>query len=178
MVSDTLSYPHDELKALTGPPTADNIHVMVDQLIANTSAITTSLGGGQHGHSGLVYSATEYSTLNGPVPAVLPTPYVVPAPPAAPTMATLAAVVAAGANMAPSIQMMLYQQEKAMIDTTIHVKMDMLCKLIATIPPIYGTLTCLLPVKAKSSASAASGPFLPIWSLHMVQSGRLKSPRK
>jgi hypothetical protein len=48
MSSAMLSYPHNELTALAGPATADNLRVMVDELVANTSAITTSLGGGQH----------------------------------------------------------------------------------------------------------------------------------
>jgi hypothetical protein len=136
MVSDSLSYPHDEFTAL-GPPTADNIRILVDQLVANTSAITTSLGGGQHGHSGLVYSAAEYAKLNGPAPAVPPTPYAVPAPSPAPTMATLAAVYAADNSMTPGIQVTLYEMEKSTIDKANRVETDMRRKVIAAVPPIY-----------------------------------------
>jgi hypothetical protein len=133
MSSATLSYPHNELTALVGPPTADNLRVMIDELVANTSAITTSLGGGQHGHSGLVLTATAYAALTTPAP----TPFIVPAPPATPTLATMAALVAADANITPSIQMMLYELEKATVDTAVRVETDMRRMVIAAVPPIY-----------------------------------------
>jgi hypothetical protein len=75
MSSATISYPHSELTAHTGQPTADTLHVTLDELVANTAAIQTSLGGGQHGHSGLVYSAAKYAALATPSPAA----YIVPA---------------------------------------------------------------------------------------------------
>jgi hypothetical protein len=75
MSSATVSYPHSELTAHTGQPTADTLRITLDELVANTAAIQTSLGGGQHGHSGLVYSAAEYAAIATPSPAA----YIVPA---------------------------------------------------------------------------------------------------
>jgi hypothetical protein len=118
MSSAMLCYPHNELTALAGPPTADNLRVMIDELVANTSAITTSLGGRQHGHSGLVLTDTETAALTTPAPA----PFIVPAPPTTPALATMAALVAADPNMMPSIQMMLYELEKATVDTAVRVE--------------------------------------------------------
>jgi hypothetical protein len=128
MTAKSLSYPHNELTDHTGPPTADTLRVTHDELIAITSAMATSLGGGQQGHSSLVYSATDYAAL-------MPTPagYVVPALPVYPTPATLAATVAADANMTPTIQFMMYKHKMSTIDKANHVETDMRSMLLASL---------------------------------------------
>jgi hypothetical protein len=133
MSSATVSYPHSELTAHTGQPTADTLRITLDELVANTAAIQTSLGGGQHGHSGLVYSAAEYAAIATPSPAA----YIVPAQPMFPTPATLAAAVAADANMTPAIQIVLHQHEQAIVDKANTVETDMRRLLVAAYEPVY-----------------------------------------
>jgi hypothetical protein len=58
--------------------------------------------------------------------ALTPTPAAyVPAPPVYPTPATLAATIAADANMTPTIQFMMYKHKMATIDKANHVETDM-----------------------------------------------------
>jgi hypothetical protein len=133
MSSATISYPHSELTAHTGQPTADTLRVTLDELVANTAAIQTLLGGGQHGHSGLVYSAAEYAALTVPPPAA----YIVPAQPVFPTPATLAAVVTADPNLTPAIQIVLHQHEQAIVDKANTVETDMRRLLLAAYEPVY-----------------------------------------
>jgi hypothetical protein len=133
MSSATISYPHSELTAHAGQPTADTLRVTLDELVANTAAIQTSLGGGQHGHSGLVYSAAEYAAIATPSPAA----YIVPAQPVFPTPATLAAAVTADANMTPAIQIVLHQHEQAIVDKANTVETDMRRLLLAAYEPVY-----------------------------------------
>jgi hypothetical protein len=97
------------------------LRVTLDELVANTAVLPTSLGGGQHGHSGLVYSTAEYAALATPSPAA----YIVPAQPVFPTPATLAAAVTADANMTPAIQILLHQHEQAIVDKANTIETDM-----------------------------------------------------
>lgn len=84
-----------EFKVLTkihGEPTYENLQNLHNQLKTNASSVRSMLGGGAHGHLGLVLSAAEYA-------AIVPnTPFVKPAHPGiltiAPNTAHHAAVTA------------------------------------------------------------------------------------
>ena len=51
------------------------------EMTANASSIPSDLGGGAHGHLGLIKSATDYATVSGVAYTIptLPPPLVIPA---------------------------------------------------------------------------------------------------
>ena len=56
-----------EYKTLTkihGEPTFESIKKIKDELKANAMAVNSELGGGRHGHSGLVLAAEEYRRIS------------------------------------------------------------------------------------------------------------------
>jgi hypothetical protein len=77
----TLVLPHDPLTPLgaTTAPTAWTVRELRQELYANAQTVESSLGGGQHGHLGMLMPAAEYILV-----AHNATPYVLPEPPAAP----------------------------------------------------------------------------------------------
>ena len=57
---------HFEYKTLTkihGEPTFDAIKKIKDELKANAMVVNSELGGGRHGHLGLVLNAEEYRRI-------------------------------------------------------------------------------------------------------------------
>lgn len=76
----TFTVPHDPLTPLDPQckPSPAEIRQLRKELYDNAQAITTSLGGGQHGHLGLLMPAAEYANMAGAAP------YAIPAPPVAP----------------------------------------------------------------------------------------------
>ena len=60
-----------ELTKIVGEPTLDSIQKLEEEVQENASMVNTSLGGGNHGHLGMVMAAPEYLTLEG-------TPFAVP----------------------------------------------------------------------------------------------------
>ena len=52
-----------ELTKIVGEPTLDSIQKLEEEVQENASMVDTSLGGGNHGHLGMVMAAPEYLTL-------------------------------------------------------------------------------------------------------------------
>eukprot|EP00957_Ditylum_brightwellii_P065512 4969442-Ditylum_brightwellii.AAC.1 len=78
-------FPHKQLLQCDGEPNYEVIYEMMIAMYANAGVIPTILGGGAHGHIGLIMDVTQYATLSG-------TPYVMPTAPVRgvlPTRATL-----------------------------------------------------------------------------------------
>ena len=57
-------FPHKEPTKIHGEPTFDNLLHLHNQLKANAKSVPSSLGGGQHGHLGLVLSHQQYQLLS------------------------------------------------------------------------------------------------------------------
>ena len=71
-VDDILTkFPTRHLNPMRGEPNYDAITALKAELFANAAVIPTPLGGGQHGHIGLVMKQQLYSTLSS-TPFVLP----------------------------------------------------------------------------------------------------------
>jgi len=60
-----------ELRGIAGEPVADNVIQLRRQLGQNAARVSSTLGGGRHGHAGLVYTLTQYATFSN-VPYVRP----------------------------------------------------------------------------------------------------------
>eukprot|EP00957_Ditylum_brightwellii_P083608 6355480-Ditylum_brightwellii.AAC.1 len=72
-------FPHPTLQQVEGEPDYAAINTIMQQLYKNTAMIPSSLGGGEHGHIGLVMESTLYFSLSATVYSV----------PSAPTRTTL-----------------------------------------------------------------------------------------
>ena len=46
-----------------GVPTYETLHLLYNEIKSNAMAVHSNLGGGQHGHIGLVFSLTTYDLL-------------------------------------------------------------------------------------------------------------------
>jgi hypothetical protein len=57
-------FPHKRLPIIDGEPDYTSINTMVQLLYSNAATLTTALGGGQHGHIGLIMPAALYTTLS------------------------------------------------------------------------------------------------------------------
>ena len=57
-------FPHPTLQRVEGEPDYAAINTIMQQLYKNTATISSSLGGGAHGHIGLVVEPTLYSSLS------------------------------------------------------------------------------------------------------------------
>ena len=74
-------FEHTDLSPIHGEPSYESLRVLTNQLKANARSIHTTLGGGQHGHLGLVLTPAQYAILS-PTPYVRqarPPPLVIPA---------------------------------------------------------------------------------------------------
>ena len=58
-------FPHQDIGAIAGRPTYATLLPVRDKLVANAAAIPSTLGGGAHGHSGLVLSDATYHRETG-----------------------------------------------------------------------------------------------------------------
>ena len=72
-------FPMKNLPIISGEPDYDSINTMVQFLYGNAASLPTTLGGGQHGHIGLIMTHILYATLapntayNSPIdPGLLP----------------------------------------------------------------------------------------------------------
>ena len=81
------NFVYSDLTNIQGQPTYDLLKKIKEELTSNAASVPSDLGGGGHGHSGLVLTAAEHALLS-PVPYVRPAhprPLVIPAgPPAEP----------------------------------------------------------------------------------------------
>jgi len=74
-------FEYPDLSPIHGEPIYESLRTLVNQLKANARSVHTTLGGGQHGHLGLVLSPQQYSLLS-PHPYLRPQrppPLVIPA---------------------------------------------------------------------------------------------------
>ena len=70
----TAKFPIKSISSIVVDPTYETIHQLVNDLYANAAAIPSLLGGGRHGHVGILMSATLYATLSN-------SPYIIPIDP-------------------------------------------------------------------------------------------------
>ena len=66
-------FDYPELSRIVGEPTLGALITIRNQIKANDQTVDSTLGGGAHGHLGLVYSAQNYATILGTVPYIRPT---------------------------------------------------------------------------------------------------------
>ena len=52
------------LTKIHGEPTYENLHALKNQLKSNAQSLVSNLGGGAHGHLGLVLTSTEYALVS------------------------------------------------------------------------------------------------------------------
>jgi hypothetical protein len=82
-------FPLKNIPTITGEPDYSSINEMVQQLYGNAASLPTTLGGGAHGHIGLLMTQAIYATISA-------TPYILPNDPGpAPTNGNAAAREAA-----------------------------------------------------------------------------------
>ena len=55
---------HPTLTTVHGEPTYAALKILKLELLANASRVTSDLGGGSHGHLGLVLTPTEYQNIS------------------------------------------------------------------------------------------------------------------
>ena len=67
-------FPMKKLPHIDGEPTYESINEIMQMLYANAATLTTTSGGGMHGHIGLIMKPALYRTLSD-------TPYVIPVDP-------------------------------------------------------------------------------------------------
>jgi hypothetical protein len=68
-------FAHHDLTQIQGEPTFSDLRLLTREVKANAMAVHSTLGGGAHGHLGLVLTPAQYATLS-------PTPFVRPVFPA------------------------------------------------------------------------------------------------
>lgn len=63
--SKTFALPHDPLTPLdpTQPPTPNTVRLLCSELYANAQSVESTLGGGEHGHLGMLMPDYEYTLL-------------------------------------------------------------------------------------------------------------------
>jgi hypothetical protein len=79
--SPSLNLPFAVLTPITGKPTYMNTQLLIRQVFANASAVPSNIGGGAHGHLGMVMAADVYANLQVVVPPAVAIPWVNPAHP-------------------------------------------------------------------------------------------------
>ena len=65
-------FEYPELTKIHGAPTYPTIRIIKNEVKANAHSVASNLGGGAHGHYGLVVDPTEYVMVPGTVPYVRP----------------------------------------------------------------------------------------------------------
>jgi hypothetical protein len=70
-VKDTY-FQHKVLTKIHGKPTYESVQNVLTELKANAGSVPTTLGGGQHGHLGLLLSDARYTALAYSLPWVTP----------------------------------------------------------------------------------------------------------
>jgi hypothetical protein len=91
-------FAHHDLTQIQGEPTFSDLKLLTREIKANAMAVHSTLGGGAHGHLGLVLTPAQYATLS-------PTPFVRPVFPAS-------LVVPAGTTAVASANMeRLYKEQ-------------------------------------------------------------------
>ena len=65
-------FEYADLTVIHGEPTYDSLKLLLNQLKANARAVRMSLGGGRHGHLGLVLSPQQYAVFAPTTPYFAP----------------------------------------------------------------------------------------------------------
>jgi hypothetical protein len=126
----TFTLKHDPLIPIEGRPTPEAVRKLRQELYANIRGITTDLGGGQHGHLGLLMPDADYLALPGAAAYILP-----PTRPDIPSYAG-----EAGANEATAGEReewaALYKLQQAEYNDAHGLKEQLMKLLIAAIPSL------------------------------------------
>ena len=70
-------FPYKHIPKIEGIPDYEALTSLKNMLYANAATLPTTLGGGKHGHMGLIMDPTVYATISS-------TPYVIPQNPGDP----------------------------------------------------------------------------------------------
>ena len=134
--TSSLFVPHPELTKLTTGdiPNAAFVRVISRELYANAGSIPTTLGGGQHGHIGILMPVAEYATLAGP----LAPPFVMPDRPAVPAYGTMN-----GANQAQARA--VYERAIRDYETAVATRSLLKNQILEAVPKEY--LESLRPIR-------------------------------
>jgi hypothetical protein len=122
----TFTLKHDPLTPIEGRPTPEAVRKLRQELYANVRGITSDLGGGQHGHLGLLMPAADYLALPGAAAYILP-----PTRPALPLYVGTAAVREEAAAR--------YKLQLGEYNDAHGLKEQLMKMLIVAIPPLYLT---------------------------------------
>jgi hypothetical protein len=127
MVSTTdLTFPKPTLTVITAEPTHADLTRLKKEIFANALAVPSLLGGGGHGHLGLVMPAADYIALNGTLAFMSP-----PVPP--PT-----AVIPTGATAAATSEAVRQWNAAVTIHALVSkVRAELKKQLIAAVDPRY-----------------------------------------
>ncbi|MGL5937053.1 MAG: hypothetical protein ACRCZI_15690, partial [Cetobacterium sp.] len=117
--------PHDPFTPLdpTSRPTPRTVCILRKELYANLCEVTSDLGGGNHGHLGMVMPAAEYALLSNGVA------YIHPEQPDLPNYGGTAAVIAN--------DQLLYQEEKQVYQEYRAISNHTKAMLVQCIPPTF-----------------------------------------
>jgi len=76
ITTPTITFPHEELTPIVGDPSSKDIILLKKEMYTNTRSVPSTLGGGAHGHLGMIMPAASYQALTGAafVPPVHPGP--------------------------------------------------------------------------------------------------------
>jgi hypothetical protein len=85
----TAKFPVKTLPLIEGEPDYENINNMVQMLYGNAASLQSPLGGGQHGHIGIIMSTVLYATLSNQQYDTPADPGLPPVPPARATGAII-----------------------------------------------------------------------------------------
>jgi len=88
------AFPNSNIPKIQGEPTYETLNNMRTMLQANATSVSTTLGGGRHGHLGATVSAEEYVTITATAANPAGNPYDAVDPPPLPAIAGAAAVIA------------------------------------------------------------------------------------
>lgn len=121
-----LFFPVKEITKIVGQPTLDSIANLKRELTKNAKSVTSTLGGGQHGHIFLVLTAHEFGSIPGTVPVNRPVhPGPLPQIPAGATAAQISAAERA------------HQESINLFDRFTGVELALLAQVEEAIEPIY-----------------------------------------
>ena len=60
----TTYFEYPTLTKIAGEPTFESLRTLHDEIKSNAMSVASTLGGGQHGHLGLVLSTAEYTRIS------------------------------------------------------------------------------------------------------------------
>ena len=66
-------FDYPELSRIVGEPTLASLITLRNQVKANAQSVDSTLGGGAHGHLGLIFTPQVYATVQGTIPYYRPT---------------------------------------------------------------------------------------------------------